>query len=909
MNMKYLLTAISLFVLTSCGGGGGGGAPAGGAPASSNFNGVAVDGYLYQARAFLDLNGNGQYDSGEPTATTDTNGGFTLSATQDQINSHSVVVSAIAGTTIDQDNPNTPLASGMTLVAPAGNPSVVSPLTTQVSAKMAGGLSLADAKSAVQTELGLPSIDVMKNFVAEKATNAAYADAHKVAASVAEVLKNIETQSSANTTLANRFSSLTTTVTSQVAPNVTQIKAAASVDDAKTVMTTAISQSVNIYSIGGSISGLTASGLVLANGVGTVSPSSGANSFIFSSRRASGASYAVTVQSNPTGQVCTVSNGSGSVGSQSISSVSISCSNTPGALGGTISGLTTAGLILKNGSDELTVASGSSTFQFSSTVADGATYAVTVKTQPTGKTCSVSSGSGTMVSAGITNVQVTCSSNSYSISGSISGLTTSGLKLKNGAEVLTVSSGATTFGFSNSVAYGGTYSVSIDTQPTGHTCSLSNSSGTMGAANLSAVQVTCSVNAYSLSGTISGLNASGLKLKNGSEVLTISSGATTFAFSANVAFGGSYSVSVDTQPSGYTCSLSNEIGSIGASNVSNISLSCISNTPNILISPPSIPNPVGSTLDVEVKLDKQGYGYWLVQPAALTAPTLTEVLAAYLRDPSGLDGLAGRVALSANQAQTFRVSPLLYSTQYKLYFAASSDGSILNSTTLATSSFTSPPPAITTLQNAATDFEEACIFYGQSTITNCSALGANGRYYYWLNQVPGSANIRYRIYYSDDGKVERPSLTLFVGAENAGRPTDGVGTQAIFSSVRAGCYSAAVKKIFVIDFLVDAGFSQGIQTFDKAYLRSIDVDTKEVVTIGSPIDVLSGNYISMACTDESVYFSLKPSYSLYTFYRFDIVSKKRSTILYPAPSTGEVAKSNDGTKIYIGSGIRYLAIP
>jgi sugar lactone lactonase YvrE/RNase P/RNase MRP subunit p29 len=576
MNMKYLLTAISLFVLTSCGGGGGGGgAPAGGAPAASNFNGVAVDGYLYQARAFLDSNGNGQYDNGEPTATTDANGAFTLSATQDQINSHSVVVTAIAGTTIDQDNPNTPLASGMTLVAPAGNPSVVSPLTTQVSAKMAGGLSLADAKSAVQTELGLPNIDVMKNFVAEKATNAAYADAHKVAASVAEVLKNIETQSSANTTLANRFSSLTTTVTSQVAPNVTQIKAAASVDDAKTVMTTAISQSVNIYSIGGSISGLTASGLVLANGVGTVSPNSGANSFTFSSRKASGAAYAVTVQSNPTGQICTVSNGSGTVGSQSITNVAISCSNTPGALGGAISGLTTSGLVLKNGSDELTVASGSSTFQFSSTVADGTAFSVTVKTQPTGKTCSISSGTGTMASAGFTSVQVTCAANSYAISGSISGLTASGLKLKNGSEVLTVSSGSTSFALSTQVAYGGTYAVTVDTQPTGKTCSLSNASGTMGAANVTAAQVTCSTNAYTLGGAISGLTASGLKLKNGSEVLTVSSGSTSFALSTQVAYGGTYAVTVDTQPTyPLGCSVLNGAGINVSADISNIAITC-----------------------------------------------------------------------------------------------------------------------------------------------------------------------------------------------------------------------------------------------------------------------------------------------------------------------------------------------
>lgn len=571
MFIKYFLYLVLFSLLAACGGGGGG--PAGGSPSTTNFSGVAVDGYLYRARAFLDLNGNGQHDNGEPTATTDANGGFTLSATQDQINSHSVVVIAIAGTTIDQDDPSTPLSLGMTLVAPAGNPSVVSPLTTLVSAKMAGGLSLADAKSAVQTELGLPNIDVMKNFVAEKATNALYANVHKVAVSVAEVLKNIEAQSSGNTTLANRFSSLASTVTSQVAPNLNQIKAAASIDEAKIVITTAIASIQDIYSIGGSISGLTANGLVIANGVSTVSPSSGSNSFMFSSRKAAGAAYAVTVQANPTGQVCTVSNGVGTIGSQSITNVSISCLNTPGALGGTITGLTTSGLVLKNGSNELTVTAGSSSFLFNSTVADGSVYSVAVKTQPTGKTCSVSSGSGTMVSAGFNSVQVTCSSNSYSISGSISGLVTSGLKLKRGDDLLAASSGASTFSFSSPVAYGASYTVVVDTQPAGYTCSLSNSSGTMGANNVTSVQVTCAVNSFSISGSISGLVSSGLKLKNGSDLLTVSSGATNFILNSQVAYGGPYSVTVDTQPTGLTCVTSNSSG-VASANVTGIQVTC-----------------------------------------------------------------------------------------------------------------------------------------------------------------------------------------------------------------------------------------------------------------------------------------------------------------------------------------------
>jgi RNase P/RNase MRP subunit p29 len=866
MNMKYLLTAISLFVLTSCGGGGGGGgAPAGGAPAASNFNGVAVDGYLYQARAFLDLNGNGQYDNGEPTATTDANGGFTLSATQDQINSHSVVVTAIAGTTIDQDNPNTPLTSGMTLVAPAGNPSVVSPLTTQVSAKMAGGLSLADAKSSVQTELGLANIDVMKNFVAEKATNAAYADAHKVAASVAEVLKNIETQSSANTTLANRFSSLTTTVTSQVAPNVTQIKAAASVDDAKTVMTATISQSVNIYSIGGSISGLTASGLVLANGVGTVSPSSGANSFTFSSRRASGASYAVTVQSNPTGQVCTVSNGAGSVGSQSITNVSVSCSNTPGALGGTISGLTTSGLVLKNGSDELTVTSGSSTFQFSSTVADAATYSVTVKTQPTGKTCSVSSGSGTMVSAGITNVQVTCSSNSYSISGSISGLTTAGLKLKNGAEVLTVSSGATTFGFSNSVAYGGTYSVSIDTQPTGHTCSLSNSSGTMGAVNLSAVQVTCSINAYSLSGSISGLNASGLKLKNGSEVLTISSGATTFAFSTNIAFGGSYSVSVDVQPNGLSCLVSNASGTMQTNSVSNISISCETLTPLLTLPPTQNPQPLRTVVSVDVQINKNGRGYWVVTQNSQT-PTVEQLIEGKNADGTAAE-ISGNSEMLAGVTKAFSASPLLYNTSYKLFFVATGAFGASNATEITTSTFNAAPAVITDITNSFVDTPEYSTGYYSpwKNLETSQALvvTVGSRSYVLRSDLRGKVTT-----YSGQYATHTNKDVDLLGSDQ-GIPLDGIGIQAIFGNVNYMCYHSNSSSLFILD----GDQSSGNLLIRQVNLETLQVTSKKTISLASYGSNARAYGNSVACTEKMLFLGLGRS-----LVRYDLSSGNLTTL-------------------------------
>lgn len=586
-----ILSCISLTLLYSCGGGGGGGSTTNISSALSNFTGVAVDGNLYQAKAFLDLNGNGVYDSGEPTATTDSNGSFSLSATQDQINSHSVVVSAIAGTTIDQDSPNTPLTSGMTLIAPAGNPSVVSPLTTQVSAKMAGGLSLADAKSAVQTELGLTNVDVMKNYVTEKVTNSAYSDAHKIAASVAEILKTIDQQSTVNTTLATKLSTLTTNVTNQVAPISSQIKSSTSLDDARTTINNSISAAASIYSVGGSITGLNSDGLVLINGTNTVSPISGASTFTFSSKKATGGTYSVSIQSNPSTQTCSVLNGSGTVTNQSISNVAISCVNNFGALSGTVSGLTTSGLVLKNGTEELSVSSGLSTFQFVNTVSSGASFAVTVKTNPIGKTCSVANASGTMSNAGVSNVTVTCSNNSYTLGGSISGLSVSGLKLKNGSETLIIASGSTSFTFSSTVAYGGGYAVTVDAQPTGYTCSLINPSGSMGSVNITSVQVACSMNSYTLSGSIVLLDHNGLVLQNGNEELVVPGNTFTdfsvqgttssFQFNSKVPYGSPFDVSIKTQPIGETCYLSNGSGTMTASGYNGVTILCTHNSYSI----------------------------------------------------------------------------------------------------------------------------------------------------------------------------------------------------------------------------------------------------------------------------------------------------------------------------------------
>ena len=81
----------------------------------------------------------------------------------------------------------------------------------------------------------------------------------------------------------------------------------------------------NSYTLGGSITGLSASGLVLMDGTSTVSPASGAGTFTFSAALASGTSYDVAVQTQPAGETCTVTSGAGTIGNSAVTSVDVAC--------------------------------------------------------------------------------------------------------------------------------------------------------------------------------------------------------------------------------------------------------------------------------------------------------------------------------------------------------------------------------------------------------------------------------------------------------------------------------------------------------------------------------------------------------------------------------------------------------
>ncbi|HEY1899933.1 MAG TPA: choice-of-anchor tandem repeat GloVer-containing protein [Steroidobacteraceae bacterium] len=341
------------------------------------------------------------------------------------------------------------------------------------------------------------------------------------------------------------------------------------------------------YALGGTISGYTTSSLVLANGTETTEAlSPGATSFTLPPV-AYTSSYSVTVQNQPVGEACAVSNGTGTMGTSAITSVAVTCTDQPFTLGGAIGGLTTSGLVLANGSDTLSVSANATTFTMPTPEDFGSSYALIVQSQPSGLTCSFNNGptSGTMPPSNITDLLLLCSPQSYTLGGTVSGLAWGTLGLEVGADSVTVTANGS-FQLPASIAYGSSYTMVVAVQPLGLTCSIGNGSGTMGPTNVTNIAVTCSVDTYTIGGTLTGLGANtGLVLlDNGGNATSISANASRFTMNTGLVYGNSYAVTVQTNPLGLVCAVSNGTGTVPAGDVISIAISCAPPTDTVLYS-------------------------------------------------------------------------------------------------------------------------------------------------------------------------------------------------------------------------------------------------------------------------------------------------------------------------------------
>jgi len=334
------------------------------------------------------------------------------------------------------------------------------------------------------------------------------------------------------------------------------------------------------YTVGGTVSGLAPGESVILRNNNADSRSISSNgAFAFATASPGGTTYAITVGTQPVGELCTVVGGTGTISTANVSDAAVTCMDRAFRLGGSIQGLTSAGLVLADGSDTVTVSGGTTTFTLPTPIAFTSRYTVTVNVQPAGQSCAVMNGSGVMPAGNVMSVSVSCTDVAFTVGGNVSGLSAgqSVQLLNNGTDPLTASANGP-FAFHHPLAAGATYAVSIGTQPINEHCSVSygSGSGTVPASPITSIAVTCAPNLQRIGGTVSGLTAGqSIQLtNNGADALTISADG-SFDFATSLPSAATYNVSVKIQPSVETCTVTNSVGTVGPSNVSNVTVGCV----------------------------------------------------------------------------------------------------------------------------------------------------------------------------------------------------------------------------------------------------------------------------------------------------------------------------------------------
>jgi uncharacterized repeat protein (TIGR03803 family) len=127
---------------------------------------------------------------------------------------------------------------------------------------------------------------------------------------------------------------------------------------------------------------------------------------------------------------------------------------------------------------------------------------------------------GTIGTADVANVEVSCTDQSFTLGGTITGLgTNAGLVLENGTDTLAVPANSSGFTMPAGVANKAHYNITIETQPPAETCSVTNGSGVIAGADATNIAVTCAMRTDSVLHSFSGVPGDGAEPWYGSLLL------------------------------------------------------------------------------------------------------------------------------------------------------------------------------------------------------------------------------------------------------------------------------------------------------------------------------------------------------------------------------------------------------
>ncbi|MDH4275114.1 MAG: hypothetical protein OEW08_08750, partial [Gammaproteobacteria bacterium] len=368
--------------------------------------------------------------------------------------------------------------------------------------------------------------------------------------------------------------------------------------------------SVNKFSINGKVLGLQGGGLVIQNNWTDDLGVKGAQEISLSpDNKVSGAqvdfifpevegldSFEVVVRKQPNllrPQHCSVRHdeinpGAGKIANQSVTNVIIDCSADLYTLKGSAAFLDQSNTTLQiksvystENKTEIVTVDKAGAFEFTTNLAQGSSFDVSIGTQPIGtnillsQTCWVDGNTGHgNINATTPAVIIKCG---YRVGGSVKGLMLGAhitLLNKSNGEVLPIDMDGK-FTLLQPVLAGLDYEVQVEQQPTnGQRCHVTNGGGThtMGSANVRDVTIVCG---QTIGGSILGLaaGASMVLQNNSADDLTVNANG-TFEFFTALPKGSGFRVSILTPPGNQPCVITYGNGIVKTYNIRSINVLC-----------------------------------------------------------------------------------------------------------------------------------------------------------------------------------------------------------------------------------------------------------------------------------------------------------------------------------------------
>lgn len=177
-NIFLMAGLLAVGIIAGCGGSGTNMMASQQGNSTSSISGKVADGYLVGATVFLDKNGNYLLDQGEPSATSDQNGAYTLTVDSADVGKYPIVAMATKGVTIDKDT-GTAVQNSYILSMPATamsgtvNSNFISPMSSQLREMMETGkyATMQQAMNDLGMKLGMPAgTDMLADYMAANNT-------------------------------------------------------------------------------------------------------------------------------------------------------------------------------------------------------------------------------------------------------------------------------------------------------------------------------------------------------------------------------------------------------------------------------------------------------------------------------------------------------------------------------------------------------------------------------------------------------------------------------------------------------------------------------------------------------------------------------------------------------------------